>query len=188
MKSICQNLNGPLGSLKCLGAIQTDFPGLYFRQWDSEIGTFCGLINVSHQYWFLKAIILSVNQWFNACTVVRSGNFRASSRTGSLFRPNKNFLFLSNQQLLNFQSCFSFSEANCWASLAHFYKLSFGEISLCTMTEFWLLLVPLGTTFLMEMSARWSPLASRESSLECPRILIIGNTASKSIASSNSWT
>ena len=32
MKSICQSLNGPLGSLKCLEAIETDFPGLYFRQ------------------------------------------------------------------------------------------------------------------------------------------------------------
>lgn len=44
MKSICQSLNGPLGSLKCLEAIQTDFPGLYSDKWDSEVGTFVALL------------------------------------------------------------------------------------------------------------------------------------------------
>ena len=48
-----------------------------------------------------------------------------------------------NKQLLNFQSYFSLSEANCWASLASFSKLSFGEICLWTTAEVWLLLVPL---------------------------------------------
>ena len=66
--------------------------------------------------------------------------------------------------------CFSFPEASCWAPLASFSKLSFGEISLWTVTEVWLLLVPLRAAFLAEMSARLFPLASRESSLECSGI------------------
>ena len=32
MKPICQISNGPSSSLKCLGAVQTGFPGLYFGQ------------------------------------------------------------------------------------------------------------------------------------------------------------
>ena len=37
--------------------------------------------------------------------------------------------FFSNQQLLEFQSYFLFSEAYCWISLADFSKLSFEELS-----------------------------------------------------------
>ena len=40
------------------------------------------------------------------------------------------------------------------------------------VTEFWLLLVPLRAAFLAKMSAKWFPLASNMSSLECSRILI----------------
>ena len=50
-----------------------------------------------HQYLFMKAIILSADRGFNACTVVRSRNFQVSSRTGLLFGSNQSFLFLSNQ-------------------------------------------------------------------------------------------
>ena len=132
----------------------------------------------------MNAIIFSVDQWFNECVVVRSGNVRVSSRTGLSFGPNQGFLFLSNQRLLNFQSFFfSFSEANCWASLAGFSTLSFGEISLCTVTEVWLLLVLLSAVFLAEMLAKWFPLPSRESSLECPGMLTIAKVTGKSIAS-----
>lgn len=70
----------------------------------------------------------SVDQWFDVWIVVRTGNFRVCSRTGLLFDLNQSFVFLSNQQLLDFQSCFSFLEASCWASLASFSKL-FGEIT-----------------------------------------------------------
>ena len=151
-----------------------------------EAGNFAGLLMFPHQYWFRTAVILSVDQWFNACTVVRIGDLRVSSRTGLLFDPNQSFLFLSNQQLLNFLFCFSFSEANCQATLSSFSKFSFGEISVWTMTEVWLLLVPLKTTFLAKISARWFPLASRESSLECSRISIIAKAAG--IAFNNFWT
>ena len=61
---------------------------------------------------------------------MRNGNVRVSARTGLLFGPNQNFLFLSNQQLLNFQSSFSFSETNCWYSLASFLVIISGNISL----------------------------------------------------------
>lgn len=45
MKSICQNLNGPLDNLKCLGAVRTGFPELYFGEVGQvEVGTFCSLI------------------------------------------------------------------------------------------------------------------------------------------------
>ena len=97
-------------------------------------------------------MVLSVNQWFNACTVVRSENFKVSSRIGLLFGLNQSFPFLLNQQLLDFQSHFSLSEANYWASLANFSKLSFGEISL--WAEVWLLLLPFRVTFLAEISIK----------------------------------
>ena len=71
-------------------------------------------------------ILFSVDQWIAACTVVRSENFRVSSRIGLLFGLNQSFPFLLNQQLLDFQSHFSLSEANYWASLASFSKFSFG--------------------------------------------------------------
>ena len=32
MKSVCQTLNGPLINLKCSGAVQVGFHGLYFGQ------------------------------------------------------------------------------------------------------------------------------------------------------------
>ena len=128
---------------------------------------------------------LSVDQWFNAGLGVRSGNFSVSGRTGCLFCPNQSFLFLSNQQLCNFWICFS--EASCWASLASFSKWSFVEISLWIMTEVWLLLVPLRAAFLALLSARWYTVASRKSSLECPRTLIIAKAAGKSIVCNNSW-
>lgn len=35
-----------------------------------------GLLLFSHQYWFMNAVSLSVDQWFNAGTIVRGGNFR----------------------------------------------------------------------------------------------------------------
>ena len=144
------------------------------------------LLLFSHQYWFMKAIILLVDQWLIASTMVRIENLRVSGRAELLFSPNQSFFFLSSQQLLSFQSCFCFFWGHCWASLASFPKLSFREISLSTMTEVWRLLVPLSVAFLAEMSARWFPLASRESSLECPGILI-AKVAGKSIASNNSW-
>ena len=128
---------------------------------------------------------LSVDQWCNAGLGVRSGNFSVSGRTGWLFCPNQSFLFLSNQQLCNFRICFS--EASCWASLASFSKWSFVEISLWIIIEVWLLLVPLRAAFLALLSARWYTLASRKSSLECSRTLIIAKAAGKSIVCNNSW-
>ena len=46
MKSICQNLNGPLGNLKCPGAVWTVSLGCILSG-TSEAGTFCSLIYVS---------------------------------------------------------------------------------------------------------------------------------------------
>lgn len=40
--------------------------------------------------------------------------------------PEAELSFVSYQQLLDFQFCFSFSEANCWTSLASFTMLLFG--------------------------------------------------------------
>ena len=45
------------------------------------------------------------------------------------------------------------------------------------MTEVWLLLIPLRVALLLEISARWFSLVSRESMLECPRILITAKIA-----------
>ena len=98
--------------------------------------SWCFLTNLlmfSHQYWFISAIILSVNQRFNACTVMRNENFRISHRTELVFGLNQSFLFLSNQQFefLNLLLFF-------WGQLLGFssQSLSHGEIFLWTMTEF----------------------------------------------------
>ena len=72
-------------------------------------------------------------------------------------------------------------------SLANFSKWSFVEISLWIIIEVWLLLVPLRAAFLALLSARWYTLASRKSSLECSRTLIIAKAAGKSIVCNNSW-
>ena len=75
----------------------------------------------------MSAIILLVDQWLNACAVVRSENFRISSSTGLSLDPNQSFLFLSDQKLIEFPVSFSFLGANFWTSLASFSKFSFGE-------------------------------------------------------------
>ena len=139
MKSNCQTSSGPLGSLKCLGAVRTGFPALwislvaqlvknlpamqetwvqaldwedppekgnatyssflawkipwgykesdmterlspYFTSLDCSLDTWrrhflcVALLMFPHQCWFMNAIILSVDQCFNAWTVVRSGD------------------------------------------------------------------------------------------------------------------
>lgn len=56
------------------------------------------------------------------------------------------------------------------------------------MTEIMLLLVLLRATCLAEMSTRWFSLASTESNLECPSILVIAKVVGKSVPSNSSWT
>ena len=87
-----------------------------------------------------------------------------------LFPQNKIFLFISNQQLLNFQSCFS-SWDPCWDFSNLFFPLFWGEdIWLNYDRELVAVLAPLREAFLMEISARWFPLAARVK-LGCPRVL-----------------
>ena len=48
MKSICQTLNGPLGSLKMSGSNTNSLPWVVlWTNGTSEVGTFCGLVNLS---------------------------------------------------------------------------------------------------------------------------------------------
>lgn len=87
----------------------------------------------SHQYQFTSAIVLLGDQWSSAHTAVSNGNFIVPARPGWLFGPTHSSYFLSSQQS-HFQSCFSFSEASCWASVASFSKFSLQGIFLRTMT------------------------------------------------------
>lgn len=93
----------------------------------------CSLILIHKCYPFISKPVVSCmyndQEW--GCQSLQQG--------GLLFGRNQNFIFLSNQQLLNFQSCSSFSEAH-WASLDTFSKLSFREIFYWTITELQLLL------------------------------------------------
>ena len=50
------------------------------------------LVNVSHQYWFMNAIILSVYQCLDACTMERSENFTVSHEL--FVGPNQDILFI----------------------------------------------------------------------------------------------
>lgn len=55
-----------------------DFPSVVFQtNGASEVSIFAALIMSLHKYCFTKAIILTVDQWFNACIVV-NGNFGVS--------------------------------------------------------------------------------------------------------------
>ena len=62
MKSICQTLHGPLGIPRYPGAVQRGFPGLYFGQGGQERkALFVALLEFPQQYFFMNAIILSVD-------------------------------------------------------------------------------------------------------------------------------
>lgn len=96
MKSSCQISNGSLSSLKCPGEVWICFPGSYFGQvGQARLALSAVFLAFPHQYWFINPISLSVDQWFNICTVVRSGNFRILEMAILLFDPNQNSLFLS---------------------------------------------------------------------------------------------
>ena len=117
---------------------------------------------------------------------MRNGNFGVSVINGLLFDSNYSFLFLSNKQFLNFQSCFFFfPEVNYWVSLESFYKLQFGESALWTMIEVDLQLVSL-RPLSVEVSTSSVVLASRVKSLEYIRMLIIMKVADKSTVFNNS--
>ena len=136
---------------------------------------FAALLMLPHQYGFM--ILSSVDQWITACTVVRSENFRVSSRIGLLFGLNQSFPFLLNQQLLDFQSHFSLSEANYWASLASFSKFSFGgnipldhDRGLAAVGSF-------KDNIPCRNVSKVIPLSFQKSILGCSRILIIAKTS-----------
>lgn len=46
-----------------------------------EVGTSCSLVDVSKPILTMNTIILSADQWFNACTVVRGRALRFSGGT-----------------------------------------------------------------------------------------------------------
>lgn len=148
---------------------KTRFPYIVF--WTggtSEADTFSGLINMFPPILAHECYHLSVNQWFNVCTVVSSGNFRFLGGPDCYLSQLRVWI----QLFLDSQYYFSFSGANHWASLVNFSKLSFGRASLWIMTEVWLL-ASLRTAFLVEICARWFPLTPRDLSLECPGNLVI---------------
>lgn len=97
---------------------------------------FAAFLIFSHQYPIMNTLVLSVDQWFNACAVGSSGNCRISGQTGLLFGPNQSLLSSWKRQLLDFQYRFSFSGPNCWASLQSIF-LIWKDI-LWNMTGVWL--------------------------------------------------
>lgn len=144
----------------------------------SEAGTCMTMLIFLHQYWFMKTIIWSVDLWSNEYTVIMSGNFSM----GCYLILTRAISFYQTSNFWISITVFSFSEACCWASIAYFSKLSFGEISL--WTEVWLLLLPLRVAFLAEISTKWFPWTSRDSSLQCPKLLP-ATMAGKCILSNN---
>ena len=98
MKSICQTLHGPLGisryhSWYLPRSSAARFPQIVF--WtgrNSREALFVALL-VSPQQYFMNAIILSVDHWFNACTIIRNGNLKISHRISLLFNLNQSFVF-----------------------------------------------------------------------------------------------
>lgn len=151
------------------GSSRKRLPWLYFGQVREAL--FLALLTFCHQFWFMNVIILSVEKWFNACTVVKGGNFRVSVRIVLLFSPSPKLSFSIKWVIVGFKSCFSFSEVNYLAFICSFSELSSGEIFFWIMTGVWLLLIPLKVAFLVEISVKWFLLASAKSSLECPQNL-----------------
>ena len=113
MKSIYQTLNGPLGTLKYLEAVQSLPWGVLWITRTIEVGTFCSFVNVS------LTIFIHCQQTIGLVYVMRSGFFRVSDRT-ELFDINHNFLFFpKNCQISNL--VFSFTESNFGSSIASFF-------------------------------------------------------------------
>ena len=75
-----QTSNGSLDSLKCPRAVWTGFPFCTLDKWNKKVVTFAALSMFPHQYWFIKATILSVYQQFKAQIVMRSWIFRVCNR------------------------------------------------------------------------------------------------------------
>ena len=149
MKSIYQTLNGPLGTLKYLEAVQSLPWGVLWITRTIEVGTFYSVVNVSLTIFIHH---LSIDHWFGVCTVMRSGFFRVSDRT-ELFDINHTFLFFP--KIVKFPILF-FLLLNLILGLLEpvFSKVSFEEISLWIMAEVCLLLVPIRIAFHAEISAR----------------------------------
>lgn len=103
--------------------------------WTGEVGTFNGLINFCHQCWSMNAIILSADQWFDACTVVRSGNFKIfwEGQIVIWFKPEFSFYWADNYEISNI--LFSSLEPIVGYLLSIFPKLSSVITFLWTMTE-----------------------------------------------------
>ena len=68
---------------------------VFWTNGTSEEGTFLSFVPFPYQYWFRNAIILSVDQRFNACRIGRSGNF--SLQQDWIIIWSKPELFLFNQ-------------------------------------------------------------------------------------------
>ena len=75
----------------------------------------------------MKAIILSVNQRLNACTVVRSRNFRVTSKTGLLFGPNQSFLGEGDGTPLQYSCLENPMDGGAWWATVHGVARSWSE-------------------------------------------------------------
>ena len=90
-------------------------------------------------------------QWLGVGILEELGWYLVQTKTFSFYQTNNCFQQSYFACLL---ACLLFfSEASYWTSLVNFLKLSFGEIILWTMTQIWLLVVPLRAAFLTEMRA-----------------------------------
>ena len=123
-----------------------EFHGLYIpwghKKWDTTEKLSLSLINECYHH--------VSRSMFNACTVIRSGNFSASKRTGFLVQARTFFI---KPTIVEFPSCFFHFYSQLFGFSSQFSSLSFGEISLWTVTEVWLL-VPSRAAFLVQISAR----------------------------------
>lgn len=144
------NLHGPLGISGYPGAVQRGFPGLYFgRGGQAREALFVALLVFSQQY-FMNVIILSVDHWFNAYTIIRNGNLKISHRISLLFNLNQSFVLF-------------------------FFLIK--PVSFGTTTAIWLFLWKQHLGHKYQHSGFL--FVSRESSLTCPGISVIAKASSK---------
>ena len=108
---------------------------VFWTSGTSEEGSFHSFVQFPYQCWFTNAIILSLDQRFNACRVGRSGDFSLQQDWIVIRSKPELFLFIK-PKVVDFQYWLFLSWGQLLGFSNHFSKLSSRENSVCTKQRF----------------------------------------------------